>query len=527
MKDERWVWFDEETDMVEQFPTPSLNLPDLREIKCLKPKDGSPFFHFYCEPSGRYMGGCTNCGSAVYHRNGYLNKDRFVRDVNIGLIKVDIRLRVPRYQCSDCGVTFAHRFESVPEGRQFTYRAYEQICVESYRHSFSEVAANFGCDVGTVQDYFDEYTALLESQRSAIVAPEVLAIDEKHIEDDMRGILVNGITGELLEMTPDNKSDTMAAVITGMIDYDKNIRIITSDMAPSYRSMIQTILPNAKQIVDKWHVLQLLSVKIRAIKTKLVSVIADRVTQTPDGPEKERLADARERLNRNSYLFRFSRKKLSTKPRTLSDMAEACEAFPEINHLRLLKEGFEAIYDAEDRAAAEAAYNEWLKLLPPTRKKEYAEWKAVYGVEPEYFKEILSFARTVNSWHKEIFGYFDPGCRYTNAVAEGTNSLIQDINEIGNGYTFERLRAKAIFWRALRPISYGMKSVNKKVRVPKPSAGFSETFSKIGMNDLFSYITVTVAVDSVVKNVGKQFKPLSVLSYFDDSKEYYDFDDEP
>lgn len=38
-------------DMQEFRPTPHLDLPDLHEVACLQPKDGSPYMLFLCEES--------------------------------------------------------------------------------------------------------------------------------------------------------------------------------------------------------------------------------------------------------------------------------------------------------------------------------------------------------------------------------------------------------------------------------------------------------------------------------------------
>ena len=41
--------------------------------------------------------------------------------------------------------------------------------------------------------------------------------------------------------------------------------------------------------------------------------------------------------------------------------------------------------------------------------------------------------------------YFKPGCRKTNAATEGLNTLIRNVNSLGNGYSFRNLRAKCLY----------------------------------------------------------------------------------
>ena len=46
-------------------------------------------------------------------------------------------------------------------------------------------------------------------------------------------------------------------------------------------------------------------------------------------------------------------------------------------------------------------------------------------------------------WNIEIFNYFD--YKYTNGVMESLNNLIKEIEKRGKGYSFDVLRAKALF----------------------------------------------------------------------------------
>ena len=89
------------------------------------------------------------------------------------------------------------------------------------------------------------------------------------------------------------------------------------------------------------------------------------------------------------------------------------------------KEDFYAIWDTEDRATAEAAFDVWKARIPET-------------VRPEFDK----LAKTVENWRTEIFAFFDHP--FTNAYTEARNRLIKDLSRAGRGYSFARIRAKAL-----------------------------------------------------------------------------------
>lgn len=512
---------------VEINPTPSLNLPDLKTVACFRHDSGVPYFVFYCEHSQKYAHGCPCCGSIDYIYSGTTNTPRRVRDINIGINRVDLIVTVPRYHCKDCGAVFRHVFDSIPEGRACTYRLYEQIKRDSFVRPFSDVAEEFGYSEGSIRNIFDEFAAELESTRGPIVAPEVLGIDEKHIVHNMRGVFVDCKTGRLLEMTKTNKRDEVTNTIEKMVDYDKNIRIVTMDMSNGYRSIVQYCLPNAKIIVDKYHLYQDLNRKITTAKKGVLAFVKSRIDATTDAKLKKKLDDAYFFVSRNSYLFKFGRRNIQSDPRRASIMVSVCKAFPEFNHLRLIKEGFERIYEeATDKASAIKLYEEWVALIPPKRASLRNKWIDKYKVNPDLYTDILPFYNSTQSWYTEIFNYFEENCQYTNASAEGVNSLIQRINAQGAGYGFDRLRAKALYYSSnCAKINYTidvsrMPVYDSKKQKPRPVSGKERNiiYTPTGYDE----------IHSVNEHRAKSSDYLSVFSYLPDEQPFYVFgeDDE-
>lgn len=509
-----------EADLKEVNPTPALNLPDLKVLRCLSPRNGEPYMVFDCIPAHPHNKGCTACGSIDIIKHGTVPKKRIIHDINVGLTRIDLMVLVPRYRCKDCGAVFSHVFDCAPEGRHLTYRLHEQLRRDVFLRPFKQVASEYGYSEGTIRNIFDEYAAELEAARGPIIAPEVLGIDEKHIVHEMRGIFVDIKTGRLLEMTAQNKESDIIGTIEKMVDYDKNIKIVTTDMSYSYRSYIADCLPYAKHIIDKYHVFQELSRKVTRVKTTLMERLNTRIKGEEDPQVALHLRDVRDLLVRNAYLFKFGREKLLEKPNRIRILADVCNTFPEFNHLRLLKEGFERIYDASTRSDAEHLYDEWTKLVPPIGVRKIASWEEEYGVQAELFSEFRVFYRTTTKWHKEIFNYFDPGCQFTNAAAEGTNSLIQRINGMGSGYGFSHLRAKALFWH----LSSTRYTYTLKTTITDFSYDYSRTdFSR---TDYMDFSMPKRRVEIIRNTEQAPMREISVYSFIPQDAEYYDFDDE-
>lgn len=522
-------------DMVKLDTTPCLNLPELKEECCLVPKTGEPYMLFVCSPTDKPTTGCPNCGSIDFTRDGVGDQPRLVHDVNVGITHVDILLQSARYKCKDCGARFRHVYNSIPPDRNVTDRLYEQICMEAFTRPFTDVASEHGYTEGTVRNFFDEYAAEMEAMRPKIKAPEVLGIDEKHIVHEMRAVFIDIKTGRLLEMTPNNKVNDIIGTITRMEGYE-NIRLITTDMANGYRSYIHEYLPHVKIIVDKYHVYQDLYRKITKTKKEITTYVKEKIQKNENASERERLLSVLNLLTRNAYIFKFGKKKLLEKPSRIQILADACKTFPEFNHLRLIKEGFERIYECKNREDAEKVYQEWVALIPPTGKRKEAAWEEKYGVDAGLFKELKGFYRTTQSWHEEILGYFDEDCQYTNAASEGTNRMIQSINDQGSGYGFKRLRAKALYWSNVKSaVAYDF--VDKSIPIYQKQKRTQRSSGSMDMccmvNPIFQIMQEMKAEKTVIgyrneKSVqqvaGEEHKPLSVLSYYRNS-DLFDFEE--
>lgn len=430
-------------------PIPSLNLAELTVLDCIRPIGDELTLIFHCEAVKRYRGLCLACGKSKNHYSlGFHNSDRLVHDISMGLIHIDLMVKARRYKCNDCGASFTHPFESIMENQQFTKRLYEQIKVRALRGTFSLIADEYGISITTVASILAEHAKELEANRK-VIAPRVLGIDEKHIVNEKRGVLVDVERGILLEMTPDNKTQTMQAAIESLERYSENIKIVTIDMWAQYVGVIKECLPNAVIVIDRFHVIQNLYKKIEATRKALFSHLKTSVNALPDGEVKTHKLELLTRLGKNVYLFKFGAKKLTEKQDRASLMAELCAEFSELNLLRLLKEGAERIYDADTREEAEKRYVEWVELIPPATD--------------ELYKAMHTLNRSMERWKPYIFSYFDEGCQFTNAATEGVNSLIGHLNNEGRGYKFETLRVKCLFHENAADKPRYMKRGNKKV----------------------------------------------------------------
>ena len=445
-------------DMEKVTPTPHLNLCGIIEDACYRPKAGHPYLLFSCHVENYRNRKCPFCDSTAVHAHGQTGAPRRIHDVNSGRTKVDIDLQVQRYICSECGKSFSNLPPDIMEGRHLTKRLYDEIRHEAFTKPLSTVAMKYGYSDTIIGKIFDEYSRELESVHGPVIAPRVLGIDEKHIVHNMRAIFTDIENRTLLEMCPDNKKDTVIAAIEQMVGYDTNIEVVTMDMSCGYRTYVQECLPNAIIVIDRFHVCQSVYEKIAKARSKIMAYIGALIHAEPEGGVKKRMIAVRNLAQTNTYLFKFNAKNLAKSDKRINAMANICATFPEFNHLRLIKEYFDRIYTAPDRQTAEAYCKEWAEFIPPSGSRQIEAWKKRFKVEPELFDDLRSAKNTLTKkWHNEIFNYFEPNSRFTNAVTEGLNRMVEDMSRMGNGYSFERLRARALYSdKVAAPVIYTM-----------------------------------------------------------------------
>ena len=497
-----------ELDELERDQWPTLDLPGIVIDSCRIPKDGGKYMLFLTHVAKdlKLACECSVCKSKNIRRDG-TGKFRLVHDVIRNNYRVDILIKPPRYRCTDCDASWSPAIPGIEEGKQMTTRLYEYLKVESFIQSFTTLAERSGFSIETIRNIFDEEVAKYEKMREEhpLEAPRVLGIDEKHLGRIMRGILVDIETGNLLDILPDNKAVTMQEGIKKLKDWDKNIKVVTTDMNNSYLSWLPTLLPGATVVIDKFHVSKDVNQRVSSTRKKLVPYRNSLIKRESDPKEKMKQSAALHIVQTNTRLFNFSMARIASEkdPTKAQKLATVIDTLPEFRLLHNLHYAVEYIYEAEDLEEAERRYQEWLTILPPADKRGYKDWCDAYDVDDECFEDWRTFSKKEFLFFKPyILNYFRPDCRFTNAAAEGLNRLIDNINTAGSGYEFNHLRAKCLYcsliheqinygidlktvinWESSKPGTIGM----MKPRTKTTYYGFTESIDHLALEPLNVY----------------------------------------
>ena len=410
---------------------PSLDIPSIIVEKYFTPKDHGKYMVFLANVrKSTRPSKCPYCGENSNLIFSGRTKPRVIHDVMRNNCRVDIIIQPARILCNKCNQRFVAPIDGIDEIHSMTTRLLDFLRVECFLQSHTVLAERSGVSIETVRNIMDEEIQKYEDNRKAnpLQAPRVLGIDEKHINHVMRGTLVDVEEGLLLDMLEDNKSHTMQEAIKRLRSWDSRIKVVTTDMNNSYLRWLPEFLPNATVVIDKFHVIQDIERRISTTQSQLYEYRKDIIfNKITDPREKLRQMGIFRILNENKRLFNYSMESIvrDTKSNKAIKLATVIDEFPEFRLLRKLYYLIELMYTKETIEDAEAVWDEWVTLLPPSGEKQYKEWCDLYSVVPPLFSEFRSFVREGFQKYKPfILNYFKPGCRHTNAATEGLNNLI-------------------------------------------------------------------------------------------------------
>lgn len=494
---------------------PSLDLPGLAIEKFYMPKDNGKYMLFLANVKKsirpKQCPYCQENDSIVFAGRTPM---RLIHDVVRNNYRVDIAVQPVRLQCKKCEQRFVPRIPGIEDGKSMTKRLFEFLKTESFLQPFSTLSERSGVSIESIRCIMLEESIKYDLERDANppTAPRVLGIDEKHITHEMRGTLVDIETGQLLDMLEDNKRDTMIGAIMGLKDYHTKIEVVTTDMNNAYLKWIPTVLPNAICVIDKFHVIQDIQQRISTTSKKLYEFRKNLIKDLEDSEERIRQETILGRLASNKRLFNYNMENVLREDKATQsrDIAEIINEFPEFRLLRELYYAVEVMYLEETYEEAEEAWDRWMELLPPTGNKQYGEWCDLYGVIPPLFDDFRSFKRSGFQFFKPyILNYFRPGCRVTNAAAEGLNKLIGNIDAAGNGYSFDVLRAKCLYASLVHErIFYGIDTKTIKAWTPTTSFMFSNSFDLMREKTVYSFTSDTRSVQIEPMNIYAENKSL-------------------
>ena len=366
------------------------------------------------QPSGEHLETCPECGGRLYKHGQRINH---FADTPLQMQAVKIEVVRTRYRCSGCKSMITPQLSFLDEKRRATHRLIQQVRKRCLDRTFTQLAEDTGVVVNTIKNITLDFVEELERDVK-FETPTIMGIDELKLMGTYRCVITNLAMNSLYDMLPERTQDTLMPYFAKMPDADK-VEWICSDMWRPFKKSFRLHLPNAKLVIDKFHVVRMASAALDTERKSLQSGM-------------NRYA----RLNMKKNLrWLLLRRPNSLTEEQLEVLAQLEKLHPEFKEAYDLKEQFYNIYEATSKDDAIQRFNNWESDIP------------------KHLKSFRDVAKTVNNNFEDIFTYWDAPVRITNAYTEGHNGITRVANRMGRGYTFEVLRAKMLYNKVARSIT--------------------------------------------------------------------------
>ncbi len=340
---------------------------------------------------------CPRCGQVTtkeHDRRRQWKQDRRLRDKVVLL-----RLIKRRFRCLWCGKVFSEPDEVFGSRRRSSYRFREYLGQEALHQTVRRVAQKEQAGEGLVRRCVAEEVGRRLGTKGISEAPEFIGLDEFSVSGRrLYHTAICDLVGRNVMEVLEGQGRERVEEYLDKLPQPERVKGVAMDMHEPFRQAVQMCLPQAKVVVDKFHLVRHINGAVDKTRSRV---------QGGSGKGKRR------DLFKSRYTLLKGAEKLSNWER--ARLSGLFLAYPEVGEAWLLKEDFRRWYRTADRSQAE----EVLGSL---------EAKISHSSLPE-FKELL---RTVANWREEILNYFD--YRITNGFVEGKNNRIKTIKRMAYGY---------------------------------------------------------------------------------------------
>lgn len=214
---------------------------------------------------------CRNCGFTNIVKNGY--RKAKVRLASLDGVRYELELAKQRYYCKDCHSTFGATTSLVKENCTLSRKLKHQVMQFVKQGLNGELIAKIcHCSPSSVRRTIIER---VQPHYRMAKLPKHLCFDEfRSTKSMMSFICCDSETHQLVVKLPDRLSSTIINYFESRYSKQERdqVQSVVIDLNAQYQSFIYRLFPNAKIIIDRFHLVQLAgraldNCRIRLLKT--------------------------------------------------------------------------------------------------------------------------------------------------------------------------------------------------------------------------------------------------------------------
>ena len=261
-----------------------LNLLDIKD-KNIKLNENNLFYEKFDDIVYKVIEGtlsyeppfCSRCGcifdeEQTYEKNGFKSSDILLLDVcGHGCI---LRLKKQRFLCHSCNKKFFATTPIVNKGCFISNSVKYAIALDlKNKISEKDIANRYRVSPNTVERIIDSYYDGQKLYKHYL--PEVLSFDEfksvKSADGAMSFNMCDAKTGKIIDIVEDRKLTSLLKYFAYFTHKARSkVKLIVIDMYSPYISLIKKMFPKAEIIIDKFHLVQLISTSLNKTRINLM-----------------------------------------------------------------------------------------------------------------------------------------------------------------------------------------------------------------------------------------------------------------
>jgi transposase len=298
--------------------------------------------------------------------------------------------------------------------------------VGKHGRTVNEVASDLGCDWHTVNDAVIAYGSVLVDDPGRIGDVEALGLDETLFcrvgwwrTQAWSTQIVDVGNGRLLDVVQGRTAAEPTAWLASRGDaWLSKIRWATLDLSGPYRAVFDTILPDATQVADPFHVVKLANTKLDETRRRV---------QNETLGHRGRKDDPLYRIRR---LLTKADERLTDKARSkLVGLLKAGDPYGDVATAWQAKEAIRKIYTHTNHALAVEYVTRLSRDLQDSQNPP----------------EVRSLGRTLTRWGGHIAAWHK--AHVSNGPTEAANNLIKRIKRVAFGFRrFRNYRIRTILY---------------------------------------------------------------------------------
>ena len=372
---------------------------------------------------------CPKCGcifdkNQTYEKNGFKSSDILMLDVcNHGCI---LRLNKQRFLCHSCHKKFFARTKIVNDGCFISNQVKYAIALElKNKISEKDIANRYRVSPNTVERVIDSYYETQKLYKNYL--PEVLSFDEfksvKSADGAMSFHMCDGRTGKTLDIVEDRRLNSLLKYFAYFTHKARaKVKLIVIDMYSPYISLIQKMFPYAQIIIDKFHLVNLISTSLN--KTRINIMKHDKKNYNKLKRYWKLLLKPQDELNNSKWKKWWCFNEVMTQ----SDV---------VNYLININEELRETYDVYQNILYALKYN------------NYNQFKtSLYNINDKISTYMKTSIKTLKKYLPHIKNtLFNP---YHNGFVEGNNNFIKVLKRIAFGFrSCRRFKARIMICKNL------------------------------------------------------------------------------